>query len=120
MAGKRWGRTLVERRRWIYIVYPKEQMMVARIRKWGNSAAVRLPTAALATAGLSLDDQIDVVAREGVVELRRMRRTLTVEELFAEARKKGPLEPPAVVDWGPDRGAEILPDDDWSDIAPRD
>ena len=94
--------------------------MATTIRKWGNSAAVRLPAAAMDAAGLAVDEEVDVFAREGVVELRRRRRLPTVEELFAEARKKGPLEPPAAVDWGPDRGAEILPDDDWSDIAPRD
>jgi antitoxin MazE len=94
--------------------------MVTKIGKWGNSAAVRLPSATLDAAGLSIDDEIDVVARQGVVELRSKRRIPTVEELFAEARKKGPLEPPATIDWGPDRGAEILPADDWSDIAPRD
>jgi len=94
--------------------------MATTIRKWGNSAAVRLPAAALDAAGLAVDEEIDVIARDGVVELRRRRRFPTVEELFAEARKKGPLEPPVVVDWGPDRGAEILPDDDWSDVAPRD
>ena len=38
-------------------------------------------------------------------------------ELFADAEKDGPLEPPEPVDWGPPVGAEII-DDDWSDIAP--
>ncbi|MBN8994561.1 MAG: MazF family transcriptional regulator [Rhizobiales bacterium] len=94
--------------------------MTARIGKWGNSAAVRLPAAAMETAGFSPDQELDILAREGVVELRKMRGIPTIEEFFAEARKKGPLEPPAAVDWGPDRGAEMLPDEDWSDVAPRD
>lgn len=71
--------------------------------------------------GLSVGDAVDVVARDGVVELRPLRRVRTVEELFAEHLKKfGKLEPPPLVDWGPPVGAEILPDEDWSDIAPTD
>jgi antitoxin MazE len=94
---------------------------MTKITKWGNSAGVRIPAAALEAAGLALGDDVDlVVARRGVVELRSPRRIPTVEELFAEARKKyGKLEPPPTVDWGPDVGAEII-DDDWSDIAPTD
>lgn len=93
---------------------------MTKIAKWGNSAAVRIPTAALETAGLAPGDTVEVVARKGTVELRSPRRIPTVEELFAEAEKKyGKLTPPPSVDWGPDRGAEII-DDDWSDIAPTD
>jgi antitoxin MazE len=95
--------------------------MPAKIAKWGNSAGVRIPVATLEAAGLAIGDEVDVVARGGLVELRSRRRARTVEEIFAEHLKKyGKLEPPPLVDWGPDRGAEILPDEDWSDIAPTD
>jgi len=94
--------------------------MTRKIGKWGNSAAVPIPAATLEAAGLTLGDEVDVTARGGVVEVRARRRYPTIEELFEEAeRKYGKLEPPATVDWGPDRGAEII-DDDWSDIAPTD
>jgi antitoxin MazE len=93
--------------------------MRTKIAKWGNSAAVRLPRAALETAGFSPGQQVEVDARDGVVELRLKRRIPTIEELFAEAEKNGPLVPPPFVDWGPDVGAEVI-GDDWSDIAPTD
>jgi antitoxin MazE len=95
--------------------------MPAKIAKWGNSAGVRIPASVLETAGLSVGDEVDVVARQGAVELRSRRRIPTVQELFAEHLKKyGRLEPPPLVNWGPPVGAEVLPDEDWSDIAPTD
>ena len=95
--------------------------MPAKIAKWGNSAGVRIPAATLDAAGLSIGDEVDVVARDGMVELRPRRLVRTVEEIFAEHLKKhGRLEPPPWVDWGPPVGAEILPEEDWSDIAPTD
>lgn len=93
--------------------------MRTKIGKWGNSAAARLPREALDAAGISAGAEVDVTARSGVIELRMPTRRKTIEELFAEAETHGPLEPPKAVDWGPDRGAEILPEEDWSDIAPR-
>ena len=41
--------------------------MLTRIRKWGNSAAVRLPTATLAKAGLALDSTVEIRASDGKV-----------------------------------------------------
>lgn len=92
--------------------------MSVRISRWGNSAAVRLPKEVLEQAGLREGERVDFGTRDGVVELRKRRPT--IEELFAEARKHGPLDPGEAIDWGPDVGAEVLPRDDWSDIAPQD
>jgi antitoxin MazE len=93
---------------------------MTKITKWGNSAGVRIPISTLETAGLTLGDDVELIARKGVVELRSPRRIPTVAELFAEAEKKyGKLEPPPTVEWGPDVGSEII-EDDWSDIAPTD
>jgi len=95
--------------------------MTTKIGRWGNSAGVRIPASALTAAGLAVGDKVEVMARDGVVEVRAKGRVPSVEELFAEAAKEyGKLEPPELLDWGPDRGAEIIDDDDWSDIAPTD
>jgi antitoxin MazE len=93
--------------------------MRTKISKWGNSAAVRIPRQTLEAAGLQEGQEVDIAARDGVVELRSPRKRYTVEELFAEAEKQGPLVQPAFIDWGADVGAEII-HDDWSDIAPTD
>lgn len=87
--------------------------MRTKIAKWGNSAAVRLPRGTLEAAGFSPGQEVEIAVRDGVVELRSRRRIPTIEELFAEAEKLGPLEPPPTVDWGPDVGAEII-DDEYS------
>jgi antitoxin MazE len=87
--------------------------MRAKISQWGNSAGVRLPKEVLETAGLEVGQEVELSAQNGVVELRVPRKQLTVEELFAEAQKLGPLEIPPAVDWGPDVGAEII-DDEYS------
>jgi antitoxin MazE len=87
--------------------------MRAKISQWGNSAGVRLPKETLETAGLEIGQEVEVTAAAGVVEVRVPKKLLTVEELFAEAEKLGPLEVPPSVDWGPDVGAEII-DDEYS------
>jgi antitoxin MazE len=84
--------------------------MKSKIAKWGNSAAVRLPADALRVAGFSVGENIEVTAQAGVVELKSRRRIPTIAELFAEAEKQGPLEPPESVDWGPDVGSEVIDD----------
>ena len=94
--------------------------MSARIGKWGNSAAIRIPAATLEAAGLALGEEVELVARQGALELRARRGVPSIEALFAEAESKyGTVTAPGVVPWGADVGAEIVVDD-WSDIAPSD
>ena len=94
--------------------------MSARIGKWGNSAAIRIPAATLEAAGLTLGEEVELVARQGAVELRARRGIPSIETLFAEAeRKYGTVAAPGPVPWGSDVGGEIVADD-WSDIAPSD
>ena len=45
-----------------------------RIGQWGNSAAVRLPSAALDRAILHVEDAVDVIAQDGEIIIRRQRR----------------------------------------------
>ena len=91
--------------------------MRTKISPWGNSAGVRLPKEALATAGLKIGQEVEIVPGSGGIEVRARRRRLTIDELFVS--EQGLSEPP-VVAWGKDVGAEVLPGDDWSDIAPTD
>lgn len=41
------------------------------VRKWGNSAAVRLPASALTAAGLAVDDPVDVREEDGRIIIER-------------------------------------------------
>ena len=95
--------------------------MKVKIAKWGNSLAVRLPK--------RLADELNLAPGK-TVDLEKQGSKLTIEpsepkipyyrleDLLAQIKPGD--EPPELVDWGPDVGAEILPDDDWSDIAPTD
>ncbi len=79
--------------------------MNMHIRRWGNSAAVRLPAATLAAAGLKPDDAVDVREENGriVIEAARPKR-ITLETLLAG------ITPETVhdeIDFGLPRGKEI-------------
>ncbi len=54
-----------------------------KVARWGNCAAVRLTSAALVTAHLSIDDAVDVIAREDEIIIRRQRPRVTMAELLA-------------------------------------
>jgi antitoxin MazE len=90
--------------------------MRVKVAKWGNSLGVRLPKAAADAVGLSAGTDLDVVVKEG--ELRLLRRARTsgqlLEEMIAEMKRLGPEAEPETVEWGPDVGSEILPDDAYS------
>jgi antitoxin MazE len=96
--------------------------MKVKIAKWGNSLAVRLPKRLADELGLEAGKTIDLkksgskLAIETATEPKIPHYRL--EDLLAQI--KPGTEPPPLVDWGPDVGAEILPDDVWSDIAPTD
>ena len=45
--------------------------MRSEIKRWGNSAAVRLPKAVLHRAGLTIDAAIDVEVDDGVIMIKR-------------------------------------------------
>jgi antitoxin MazE len=56
--------------------------MEATLKKWGNSAAVRIPAAVLSAARVSVDDAVEVRAEDGriVIEPKR-RRVFALDEL---------------------------------------
>lgn len=93
--------------------------MKVKVSKWGNSLGVRLPKAAAEAAGLTEGSEVDVV-----VEGRELRLKPAVPivaytrfrlaDLVAEARRLGPENESPTVDWGPDRGSEIIEEDEYS------
>lgn len=60
-----------------------------QVSKWGNSLAVRLPSALVRELGLKEGDRIELVKAGGAVALRRHARA---EEILADLRRfKGRL-----------------------------
>ncbi|MGH8192096.1 MAG: AbrB/MazE/SpoVT family DNA-binding domain-containing protein [Rhodanobacteraceae bacterium] len=47
--------------------------MQVTVKKWGNSAAVRIPAAVLQNARLSLDDMVDVRDEDGRIVIEAVR-----------------------------------------------
>ncbi|MEW5725529.1 MAG: AbrB/MazE/SpoVT family DNA-binding domain-containing protein [Thermodesulfobacteriota bacterium] len=61
--------------------------MVAKIQKWGNSQGLRLAKSMLEDARLSVGDQVEVTARDGViiiVPVRRVRGKRSLVELVSQ------------------------------------
>ena len=91
--------------------------MKVKVAKWGNSLAVRLPKAAAEAAGLKPGSELDVTV-EGS-DLRLTKKPVPIphyrlEDLVAEMKRLGGRDAePETVEWGPDRGEEII-DDEYS------
>jgi mRNA interferase ChpB len=64
--------------------------MQATIKRWGNSAAVRIPAAILEAARVKLDQPVDVREEAGriVIEPKRPRPRYTLQELVARCDRK--------------------------------
>lgn len=75
------------------------------IRKWGNSAAVRLPGSALAAAGIAIDDAVNVREEGGRIVIERAQPEsfdlqAAIEAITPENRHEE-------IDWGPPVGREF-------------
>lgn len=88
--------------------------MKVTIAKWGNSKAVRLPKALTDAPGFEEGAQLELTVEKDGFRLRRPAKTTKdlLAEMVAEAKRLGPAYEPETVDWGPDRGSEIIDDND--------
>jgi len=86
--------------------------MKVTIAKWGNSKAVRLPKALTNAPGFEEGAQLELTLEKDGLRLRRPAKTSKelLAEMLAEAKRLGPENEPPTVDWGPDRGSEIIDD----------
>ena len=84
------------------------------ISKWGNSSAIRLPKAVMDELGLKQGESIELSVKDGkgLIEPARPKK-ITLEWIISEMERLGPENEPEFVEWGPDRGSEII-DDEYS------
>jgi antitoxin MazE len=94
--------------------------MRAKIARWGNSLALRLPAEVVRDFGLEEGQVVELKPNKPAIEIQTERpRTsqglpiYTLEELVAEMKRLGPENQSKTLDWGPDRGSEII-DDEYS------
>ena len=86
--------------------------MKVHVARWGNSNAVCLPKVVADELGLRPGSQLELTVEGGEMRLRRAGRTSRdlLEEMVAEMKRLGPENEPETVDWGPDRGSEVIDD----------
>jgi antitoxin MazE len=75
------------------------------VRKWGNSAAVRIPAAVLDAAGLKADDAVEVHEEGGRVVIEKARPQPVTLEWLLEGITPDNLH--EEVDFGPPVGREF-------------
>ena len=81
--------------------------MVTKIQKWGNSQGLRLAKQVLQDAHISVGDDVDVKARDGLIVVkpaRRVRGKRSLKELVSRIPKN---YKPEESDWGEPLGKEV-------------
>lgn len=93
--------------------------MEAKVIRWGDDLAVRLSSAEAEELGIREGETVEIVSK-GRPEVEPKQWTgrryvdglpvYTLAEMISEARRLGPEAEPQTVDWGHDRGSEIIDD----------
>ena len=81
--------------------------MVTKVQKWGNSQGLRLAKQVLLDARISIGDDVDVCARDGMIVIapvRRVRNGRSLQDLVARIPRNYRAEE---VNWGKAEGREV-------------
>ena len=79
--------------------------MKTAVKKWGNSAAVRIPTSVMQATQLDLDEVVDVREEAGRIVIEPVRqKTYELKKLLKGITSKNQHE---AVDFGTPRGKEV-------------
>ncbi len=78
--------------------------MRARIARWGNSLALRLPKTLIAELGFSEDSVVEFTVVDGQLLVRSAAQVPTLEQLVAGITPENRHQE---MDWGPAQGAEF-------------
>ena len=89
----------------MYIQNVRRFCMQAQVKEWGNSQGIRLSKEILKSAGITLNDVLDVTVSNGVITLMKPFRHKTLEERAAEFDGKLMLD--GEYDWGEPVGREV-------------
>jgi antitoxin MazE len=75
------------------------------VKKWGNSAAVRIPASVMAAASLGIDQAVDVREEGGRVVIEPVRAEPYVLDALLDQMRPDTF--PEDIDFGPPQGREI-------------
>ena len=92
--------------------------MRVKIAKWGNSAAIRLPKAVMEVLRLEEGGEADIRVMNGEMRMKPVvpRPRITQADLVASMDRFGKGGQSKTVDWGADRGSEVI-DDEYSRVS---
>ena len=79
--------------------------MQAQVKEWGNSQGIRLPKEILKSAGIALNEMLDVIVSNGSITLTKPFRHKTLEERAAEFDGKLMLD--GEYEWDEPVGREV-------------
>ncbi len=79
--------------------------MVVVVKKWGNSAAVRIPAAVLADAGIELDQSVEIRQERGRIVIEPSRSTSFALRTLVKAIRPENLHDS--INTGPLKGREV-------------
>lgn len=79
--------------------------MQTQVKEWGNSQGIRLPKEILKSAGIALNEVLEISASNGVITLEKSFCHKTLEERAAEFGGKLMLD--GEYDWGEPVGREV-------------
>lgn len=79
--------------------------MQAQVKEWGNSQGIRIPKEALKSAGIEVNEVLNVTVSNGMISLVKIHRHKTLEERAAEFDGKLLLD--GEYDWGDSVGREV-------------
>jgi len=88
-------------------IYKGGANMVTRIQRWGNSQGLRLAKQVLEDACISVGDDVDVTARDGMIVIapvRRVRGKQSLQELVSRIPRNYKTRE---IDWGEPVGREV-------------
>jgi len=75
------------------------------VKKWGNSASVRIPAAVMQAVRLELDQPVDIREEQGRIVIEPIRRQrYEIDELVAGITDESLHDP---IETGPPRGREV-------------
>jgi antitoxin MazE len=79
--------------------------MKATVKKWGNSAAVRIPASVMQATRINLNEVVDVREEAGRIVIEPVRqKTYSLSELISGITPKNRHKE---VDFGPPQGKEV-------------
>jgi antitoxin component of MazEF toxin-antitoxin module len=81
-------------------------ILITTIKRWGNSAAVRIPRHILSQANLEEGTNVEIaLTEENEITLRAVRKRKSIQELFADF--DGGVFQTEEIGWGDPQGEEV-------------